>query len=75
MRGFYVRKDQEVKPGMMQSNKSDKQLLPSEDYLRFLVIDLKKGIGILNFCYYHRSDMQNFKYELYTLDLWPSHGQ
>ena len=40
MRGFYVRKDQEVKPGMMQSNKSDKQLLPSEDYLRFLVIDL-----------------------------------
>ena len=31
MRGFYVRKDHGVKPCMMQSNKSDKQLLPSEE--------------------------------------------
>ena len=59
----------------MQSNKSDKQLLPSEAHLRFLVIDLKKGFKILGFCHYHRSDMQNFKYKLYTLDLGPSHSQ
>ena len=55
--------------------KAIKAIVAFRDYLRFLVIDLRKGFKILGFCHYHRSDMQNFKYELYTLDLGPSRRQ